>query len=223
MSWVQLAGYDVLWAHVVLTLEGTWRAHLAVDAEDDAVGLSNGTHAALSLGGAVTWPGTIFRQLPEFGRRGVLLLGGQGGLAAPATGQSYVSPQASHVVADLLAIAGETLSPSVLPQTLAVSLPAWSRVAGTVSANLDLLAEALGLAWRVLTDGTVWFGVDTYPATTLSEYDVLARDGVGGRVTLGTDTPWLLLPGQTLDGQQVYQVETEITASRVRVEAWVLP
>ena len=62
---------------------------------------------------------------------------------------------------------------------------------------IDATATALGYAWRVLADGGVWLGAETWSALTLADVSLLEVDHLCGIYVLGGDT-LTVVPGVTL-------------------------
>ena len=141
----------------------------------------------------------------------VEVVGGAGQLLTELPPVDHVAgvtqvPAGVVLAALVTALPGERLAAGVEQAFDAWALPRWHRAGGTTARDaLDLLvhdlarATGLELGWRVLEDGTIWAGVETWPtldvATVATEY--------AGQVT--TDATVLyapsgapLLPGQTI-------------------------
>jgi hypothetical protein len=108
-----------------------------------------------------------------------------------------------------------------------VLLSKWTLTARTVARALDELcfaaSSALGqpVLWRVLGDGTVWLGFETWPAQQMPVgADVLEQYPAEGRYVIGATTPFLL-PGVNLDGVgNVVGADHWVTHEQVRTDAW---
>jgi hypothetical protein len=81
------------------------------------------------------------------------------------------------------------------------------------------LAQAV--TWRVLPDGTIWAGPETWPDSglTTDDYQILDEDPREGTALLGVEAP-VLLPGTALAGRRVSYVEHLINAEGVRSNVW---
>jgi hypothetical protein len=117
---------------------------------------------------------------------------------------------------DVLRAAGETLSPLAEPNVLAWPLRAWSRMQVPASAEIGaLVALVPNATWRVLLDGTVWVGFETWPTFKLSDDDAQTHsEPEKNRLTIApaNDTAPSVLPGMALSysppgfGQQIKNV-----------------
>jgi hypothetical protein len=213
MAFATLADNDVVTAYLHVPRTGAWRADVLLG-DVDVSALSG--RLTLSLDdGASLWVGTPIRP-PEnaFGRVALRLVGGAGGLAKALPGQSYTNTPASVPVKDALAGAGETLSPAADAGLLGTVLEAWSRLAGPASRQLWDVADEVSGTWRMLADGTLWFGAETWPPAF--DYDLLDSRPPLGRWTLGATTGYQLLPGTTFEGKRVEYVTHAITSERLR-------
>ncbi len=113
----------------------------------------------------------------------------------------------------------ESLSSASSASLLAAVLPRWVRTAGPAGNALSaLLSRTPGAAWRVLPDGTVWAGVDEWPASD-ADYALLEDDASERRLVLASDE--LLTPGVTLDGRRLSHLVHTVTASSSRTECWL--
>jgi hypothetical protein len=76
--------------------------------------------------------------------------------------------------------------------------------------------------WRVLSDGSVWMGTESWPSAKLPDgADVLERFPSELRVELGVQTP-TLMPGVNLDGVgKVAAVDHWVEHDQVRTDAWL--
>lgn len=130
------------------------------------------------------------------------LVGGAGGLATIAAPKAYngVTPQV--VLSDLMATAGETLSGTIDPSLLATSWNAWTTPAWSVGWVLAEVVSRLGadVVWRVLPDGTVWLGRESWP--TVSPAVVVTQvDDRLGKASLQLLDNSLVLPGSVFAAQ----------------------
>ena len=192
---------------------GVWVASLEVTT-DDAL---SGAIEIRQDGLAVPFLGTAFRRSePVVGSCRIDVLGGKGGFASKALpSKSYEGVTARAIVSDILSELGEVLAPSSSKNVLNKAIPYWTRVSGKIGqgkAILSTLTEALGATWRVLPDGTVWVGLETWP--TLEEFEAteLNRDDSSSSVVIAPETIGLL-PGVIYGGRKVGRVEDSFSRS----------
>jgi len=221
MAFATINGKDVLTALLSVPLGGTWRLDATVDAES-AEGLTGDLTLSLDEGRS-TWRCRAYRSADAFGRVELRAVGGAGGLAKVLEGQSYRQVTARVVVADLLELAGEQLDPTAEEALLSTLLPHWTRDAGLCSQQLARVVDALGAGWRVLPNGKVWLGLETWPSAPVFEYDVLRKLPADGRLELGAVQGYRLVPGQTFEGQRVGRVEHRVMPEAIRTSVWFDP
>jgi hypothetical protein len=221
MAEILLGDVPVLRARIALPRIGAWHAELLVDAEDPPTG---GQTLATADGG-LSLRGTVreFRSGAWQGRTEVTLVGGADGLQTPLTPRYYDDPTLRVVLADVCREAGETLSSSADAATLAGTLPKWTRDAGTAGLAIAHAAQRAGAAWRILGDGTLWVGPETWPNVEVPG-DILAERPTDAARELATDTLYgLLVPGTTWDGRRVSYVEHHVDQVRSRTRVWFEP
>ena len=217
-AFASLNGRTVVGGSLSIPRSGCWHADVSVDAPDGAAFVAG---AALALGsGASAWAGAFLRAAPVYGRYDARIVGGKGGLAKAIAGASYVNVPASVVLADILAGASEALSPTADAALLTANLRAWSRLAGSASCQLTHLLSSLSLSWRVLADGRVWVGRESWPPAATFAYDVLEQHPREGRWVLGTTEGYALLPGTTFESQHVEYVEHHLSDDALTTQVW---
>jgi len=95
--------------------------------------------------------------------------GGAGGLTKQLQPKMYdLQVSAGMVANEIAAESGERISP-LSAAALASPLASWIRRAGSAGEQLSALADAIGAIWRVLPDGSIYIGQDSY--THLSGWD----------------------------------------------------
>lgn len=220
MSLVTYGSADVLECEVHAGQRGAAWAYARLEA--DAVPTGQATLAAadgISLAMTVIAPQSgrdPFRDSVH-----VRLVAGAGGLSLPATPAAFDGAQLRDPLGALLAAAGEVQSPTISDAVLSTTIAHWTLHAVSVMAALNDLAAAAGLSWRVLADGTIWFGLETWPAVTLpATADVLKYYPAEQRYVIGVETP-ALLPGVALSdlGINVGAVDHFVDAEKVRTWA----
>jgi len=162
------------------------------------------------------------------GRAHVCLVGGAGGLGTLVNPAAYENAQLGDPLRAVIAAAGETLSSTVSSSITSLILPKWTIVRQRAADLLDLLAQVasqrLGqlVTWRVLSDGTVWLGVETWPATAMpAGSDIINQYPAQSRFEIGAATP-SILPGINLAGVgHVAAVDHWIRPDQVRSDVWI--
>lgn len=220
-------------ANNVSVLSGTFHMELygiptydIVIDQVDGSGFDAGTAVMISCDGGLTLKGTVAdKRAGDFlDTIHVRIVGGKNGMGKTATAKGYMQPQAlvKDVVGDLFNTAGETLS-SDSDQTIQnTNLSAWMTTQRAVSECVDVLLEyaAPDAGWRILADGTVRIGKESWPSSN-DEYVLMNHDPVEARFDLGVDVP-TIVPGVNLNGVgQVAIVEHRITADATRSIVWV--
>lgn len=220
MAIVRANDFDVLdGSKVKIPRIGVWHAELVVDTPDAISG-----EVRIAIDGGDTYVGTPDRSGAYAERASLRVVGGAGGLRNLATPRHYTDTSLRIVLGDLLDTGGETLSATAEAAVLDRSLDHWTTLAipiGRVITRL-MATAAPDAAWRVLPDGTVWVGIETWPdsgLTTPEDYTLLDQRDDQDRVVLGVEVP-RLRPGTTLAGKRVSFVEYRLEEGGVRVKAW---
>lgn len=196
---------------------GPWHADLIIDTIDPAELGSAGSRATIVVGEAqqLNLVGTFMRLGPAQSGVFARIVGGANGLGRTMAPKSYNNPSARVVVGEVVEACGEQLSGTSTSSVLATTLVSWARFQQAGGSALAQLAHVLSAGWRVLYDGTVWFGTESWPQSALSDYTVIRYDPELARIELGADYP-IILPGTTFTDRQVDNVNHTITDGRVR-------
>jgi hypothetical protein len=196
---------------------GAWHGDLVVDAQD--VTLFQGA-ITIAWGDSLTMKGSAFRVGVHHDTIFLRVIGGAGGLGTILPPKAYQNVTAQIPLLDIAAGAGETISSTVGSDVLGVFLPMWVRLQqGAGMALAALLRTTATPAWRVLSDGTLWAGIETWPEATLEQWDEIEVEPHQGRVLIGTDTP-TVDPGSTFQGGRVSFIEHQIDEGEVRHVLW---
>jgi hypothetical protein len=198
---------------------GTWIADLVIDAAEAVTG-----SVSIEAADGLTLNGTVLAD-----RTGVHLdscylriVGGAGGLGKNVSG-SYQRAQLRDPLGAVLRAAGETQASNISVSILTAPLTRWTLGPCRAARALDDLARAAGsdITWRVLEDGSVWMGAETWPELLLGDGDVISDAVPSARhYELAVDT-LRLKPGVTIDGVgKVAAVEHFISPDRIRSTAW---
>lgn len=217
----ELNGLPVMRGRVTRPRSGNWVAELQVDAAS-AAGLTGGDAGTLITdGGALTFRGTVLRGDTYAQNVTLRLVGGANGLARPVEPRFYRGVQLGQPLQDALADAGEVLSGSVQTSARTLHLDFWTMVRQPASEALTSLAEAAGpdVVWRVLQDGTVFFGVDGFPESALVEFDLTMWRPLEKMQEIASEAPEVH-PGETFNGFRVSTVVHSLMPDASRVTLW---
>jgi len=220
MSLITANGKAVIAATICMPRVGLATADLIVDSQTDVTGACTlAIESGLTLQGFASrtgiWQDTVY----------VRWVAGAGGLSKTAAPKHYRSTTARVVLLDLLRTAGETLSPTADARTVGLQLAAWTQIAQPIGNAISALlgdARLAAHAWRVLPDGTIWAGPETWPDAGLKnivDYQEIGRLPNEGRSELGFEAP-ALVPGVSLGGRRVSYVEHTMKDDAVRTMAW---
>jgi hypothetical protein len=149
----------------------------------------------------------------------VSLAAGAGKLLADVPPRDHVAG-AQPVPAGLVARsicddAGELLADGVEADLDGYQLGHWTRLSMPARDALDLLADVLGLAWRVQADGTIFVGPETWPEPG---GDALFIGWLDDDLVIYAPDGAPLRPGMAVDGVQALGVEYQISASSLRAQ-----
>lgn len=207
---------DILEGDIAMASRGPWLAHVVVDADTAASAVAPSGVVSLVMhseaGGtdSVAFIGTVRRGNPWQGRCPLVVVGGAGGLRSELPSRDHL-PGATSVDALLVAqgiatACGEELDASVSDALAGLTLDRWVRLKMTAARALSVLADSLGLQWRILSSGKLWIGRETWPivgdAAVGLEIDEDADDGM---IVTAPDTA-SLRPGTTVLGRRIARV-----------------
>lgn len=212
-SFMTCNGMRVATATIAVPRVGVWHADLTVDIDDGADAPSGEVTLETEHR---TWRGTVRRGEAWRGVAKLRIVGGKGGMGNMVPPKSYRAAIARLPIADALAASGESLAASADGSTLSRMLPFWTSPSATAAEVVARVCADLGVSWRMLDDGTVWIGADTWPAWELpAKAMVTARWPDEGAVEIADET-LSAEPGTTFEGQRVGRVEHRITADGAR-------
>lgn len=214
-------GFNVVQGRITRPRAGNWVAELVADAQTPE-DLPEGAAATLITdGGALTFTGTIYRSADYAEQVSLRVVGGSNGLSTVVKPRFYSGVTAQKPLTDALSDAGEKLSGSSIPGDLGTNLAFWTMVAQQASQQLTLLANAAGpkCVWRVLKDGTVFFGTDGFPATALSDYELIHYLPHEKLQEIASEDP-VINPGESFNGFDVSVVEHVLGAEKSRLRLW---
>jgi hypothetical protein len=218
MAILLCAGHPVIALQMGLPKNGRWTATLDVDTDENLAGSITLEDDGITYKGAVVNAGVV-----AFVAR-VFAVGGTGGLSKAVDARSYFRVTAKTVLSELLASVGEVLDASSSSAVLATPLAFWTRAGVEAKTALQTLCDELGARWRVLPNGAVWVGVDSWPKSPKSlEAIELDQDPAAGTVLYAPDAI-ALRPGFTVAGRRVGRVEHSFgRGAPLRTTAWIEP
>lgn len=227
MSFCTLNGVGVLSAKVTLPRHGLWQAELELDTTTAPTG-----KVTLAIGKKLSLVGAVMRADNYEGKVSARVIGGAGGLDQPVPSKWYAKAAASLPLTDLLEAGGEVASSAIDGGLLTTVLsPGWAMSAGSAATALDRLVEAVGaaslatspLTWRALPDGSIWFGLETWPEAPPMADAVLHDDNrADDHFSISTEAP-TLLPGMSYRGRNVSVVRYAIDPESQRIDVWSEP
>ena len=142
-------------------------------------------------------------------------MGGGGGLAGIAVAKSFQNISAKVVLQDALGAANEQLSSVADNPTVSTQLPGWTRLAAPYFEDLQAMAAYLGVPWRVLNDGTVWLGPETWPTSKVSGYTVKVWKPEELFAVMSSPTDCSIWPGTIWEGMNVDNIEHHFAADKL--------
>jgi hypothetical protein len=199
MMTVVIAGEQkiVIGTNIMLPRVGAWVANLIVNGETIPKGAMVATLSGVDM------PCWIQRCELVQGMQHLRVIGGAGGLAKTAKAKHYRNPTVRHVLTDLARDAGETLSSTCTAAILNQPLNYWTTLALPTGVLLQALADVAGggCLWRILYNGSLWFGTETWPACP-ADVRIMQQDAPNASQVLGTDAQGIW-PGTTIAGRRV--------------------
>lgn len=199
---------------------GNWTMELQLSTSPDTApsGL-----VTIDFHGAV-YKGIIHHVGQDQGTWSMLIGGGKGGLYKAPTPKNYDNGMSIRLpVTELLTAVGETLSPTSTASVLSQAIAAWPRTAQEAGTLLDELVGFAGpdVVWRVLPDGSIFFGVDQWEVAADSGVDatLLSTDPVREEQTFLPLSPPSYGPGVTIAGRRVGRIVFSETGDEF--SAWV--
>ena len=219
MSFCTANGANVVRGTISRPRLGAWQAELYVDARETDLPSFEG---AIDVGlGEHSFSGWAYRAGTFKDAIHVRVVGGAGGLNTVLAPKAYQGVPLRIPLSDMLTEAGEQLSPTADSAVLGQYLAKWVRMQQTAGVALAGLMQAVGSPiWRILDDGTLWIGTDTWDVVELELVDITDVEPSVGRTEIATDTPWLLAPGLSFNGDPISYVEHRIGPDRLRHVLW---
>lgn len=208
---IEVNGAGVVRGILALPRVGVWHAEIDVARSEPITG-----SVTLNVPGTeLQLQGTVSTGRVAGGINRLRVVGGADGLRKPARPKHYVRPTVRLPLADLLRDAGEAgIASTTASSLLQRQLPAWTTIGvATGEQIVALVARTMptGTAWRMLPEGRLWAGVETWPESKVRDWSLLQEHPRERRLTLGLTSP-SLLPGTMLGGWRIDYVEHVIAA-----------
>ncbi len=196
---------------------GAWHADLVVDSADAS--LFSGA-VEIAIGDSLRLQGTSFRSGVHHETVFLRAIAGAGGLGTVLPPKSYQGVPARIPITDALQGAGEALSLTADSGLLGRLLRQWARVQQPAGFAFTSLLRAISApGWRILDDGSIWIGSESWADATPAQFDEIEVEPHTGVTMIGTDTP-AMYPGSSFNGKRVSTVEHRISAGEVRHLLW---
>lgn len=176
---ITVNGVEILNGTILLGLTGAWTTLNLVLNTGDLSGFQDGASVAITDDSGLTFNGTV---IP--GRSGLFIdtlhvdiVGGKNGMSKTPTPKQFNNSFLRDIIKSLTADSGETVSSTVDQGLLGTFVGTWTVFADTVASALEQILEFINpnMNWRILVDGTLWFGVETYPAFTQNDADIMEQ------------------------------------------------
>jgi hypothetical protein len=208
--------YTIVEGMLHLPRIGVWHADVTLDAPG-----SSSAATMLSGKATVSWGGTPYSG--TFALNGptqrdtirARINGGGSGFGKIFQPKGYRATTIKQVVGDILNTAGESLSPTADPNVLAYQLPYWTAMQQGCGIALQSVLQVTGSAWRLLPDGSLWFGTETYPASQQTDFVQIRNEPELARYEFSSYSP-TILPGTAFKNQRVSAVIHYINPGAMR-------
>lgn len=214
---------------VSMPLTGAWVADLAIDPSSSGADVPiEQDPLTVSVGeGGFTLQGTVRRVNNAFDTVFARVVGGGGGLWRDVPARSYQGATFGLIAGNLLSQVGEKLSAATPSAISNIQLNFWSIQAGPAFVALySLVQEAIvqtatQVNWRVLPDGSIFIGAESWPASPLASFDLMRWQPEQRMVTIFAENP-NIVPGQLWQSANVCNVQHRIEPDEQRTKVWFL-
>jgi hypothetical protein len=209
--------FAVIRGAITMPRTGAWHATLWIDSQVKPSGAVEVRAGALTLKGAVN-RAALYRGLLR-----LRVVAGGDGLRKAANPKHYTTPVMRLPLGEIARDAGESVSSTSDAAILNETLLSWTTLgveAGAMVSTLVSLSSKADVGWRMLADGTIWVGADSWPVADVDEWQEIEESPEDGAVILAMDVP-RLIPGTTLEDRRIDAVEHVITPDDYRAKVWV--
>ena len=211
---VKVNGTQAIKAVVTYPLTGQWTSECVLDSH---TALDIGDSVSILIADVMEFVGTVIRAGAANGRSEIRVIGGNNKLGTVLKGKSYKKPTLGLVLNDILYDAGETLTDGTNDAILAYAFPHWCRSANPARRELALLLAERDLNWRILPNGEVWVGDDTWSDSEIDSYLIENNDSKSGRIIIASDVP-TLSPGETFMEKRIQTIVHMLDNAKLRTE-----
>jgi hypothetical protein len=217
VSAVTVNGLPAISAELTVPRVGVWYADVSLVRSGEATTLAG--VVTLEVGNT-TWMGTVRRAGENRGIITARIVGGADGLMKEVPARAYQGVPVRLPIEELLSEVGEVISPTSDATILSAVLQQWSRSAGGAGSALRALLEIAGAStWRVLPDGTLWIGSESWPASALADYTYLSHTPCTGFIEIVAWEP-KVYPGEVFRERRVSAVTHRWNAQQLRTRVW---
>lgn len=220
MSYASVSGIPVLSGALMLPRVGAWSALVHLDTTETISETVDIDWGGLSLKGSFVRGGF------ESGTLWCRIVGGAGGLCRTIEASGYKRPKVGAVLDALMDASGERLSSAISADLKGRQLDWYALMRGqSVGDALSKLADATESAWRVLPDGSVWMGAETWPKSKAEpdDVEVLEVALASFRMRVRMLEAGKVLPGETWNDLHVDRVEHSIGGGEISSVLWLEP
>lgn len=170
MSLASISGFGADMLEIDRPYNGAWILRAKLDIADNEPPPLGPFSCIFDDGlSVVTYTGTLISSRADTGDAYVVGIGGQGKLGVIVNGIDYSQPQPRTIAKDIIEACGETIGDmSVLDGAKRIE-PAYSRLSGRASVQLQTLCELVGVRWYTRIDGAInisaleWIEYDNDP------------------------------------------------------------
>lgn len=214
-------GSPVIQGRISRPRVGNWTAEIVVDAQTAAKIQTGAAATLLTDGGALTFIGTVLRSDAYANNVTLRMVGGTNKLAALTKPRFYQGVQLIQPLQDALSDAGYKLSQASTPAAVNTPLGFWTMVEQPVAEALTSMADAAGadVVWRILSDGSVFFGEDGFIQSALTDFELIDYMPLEGLQVIASEAPDVN-PGESFNGRHVSVVEHLLSTEASRVRLW---
>lgn len=203
MNQFTVNGFPLVSGHLRMTKSGVWTAYDVL--VDTATILNKGDSVTLALLNE-TFKGTIYNADVYLGFQRCTIIGGSGRLAEELESAPYNSTTIGQVFKDIARKTGHTVSSTSDLETLNFSLKAWNIIKMKASLAIEKLLSTTKTLWRILPDGTLWTGKESYTPLNDKDFIIIEKFPDEGKWSIYNEM-YLIQPLTSLLGNNIVQVD----------------
>lgn len=198
----------IVQCHLMLPKIGAWMANdVLVDTDQE-----------FNIGDSITmnfldqtFKGTVLDTGVYRGFQQCTIIGGSGKFPDQLESSSYNSIPLGQIVNDIARKTNHTVSTTSDQNLLNHNLVGWNILKMKASLALVKLLESQGAIWRILPDGTLWVGYESYTPLNTNDFLVIEKFPEQARWNVYNED-YLVQPLSFLDGNNIQQVEYYVAA-----------